>query len=295
MNKRLHICITDIIEKEPEAPTYNDELIILRLGHFDEDKENWVQLDAFSLLLILEGTMEITINNESYQVEKQAFIDVFDFHAVRNVRVSTNFRGYYIVLTKSFMEEAMRNIKRMPVSNFLSRYRYPVMDLEQSEAELLERAVLNIIRNTSRKEHIYQRDIIKNEIRNLFAEILNITIQRNKPIDANIYKNREEIITQFIILVRKHYKEEHNVSFYAEKLCVESKYLSRISKAVSGKTAGKFIDETIMTEAKLLLRESDMTIVEIADLLHFSDQSSFGKFFKKHCGASPSNFRRDIY
>lgn len=298
MKKHLHVGITDLIEWLPNLVNFNNELIIIDLFHSGEEREEHnrsVQIDAFSLILILNGVMDITINGQDYKVCTKAFIDVFDFHAVRNVRISSDFRGYHIVVARSFMDEVMRNLRRIPVSNFLSRCDHPVMELEDEESTLLEHFMQNIIRNIHRTDHVCQRDIVKNEVRNLFAEILNITIHRNKPIDADIYKNKEEIIAQFIHLVKEECKEEHSVRYYADKLCVDPKYLSRIFKAVSGKTANQFIDEAIITEAKMLLNEQEMTLAEIADQLHFSDQSSFGKFFKKCCGLSPLNFRRGLY
>lgn len=297
MNKRLQIGLTDLNDVRG-ALGFNNELVIINIKQNkqeDKGKDQWVQIDAFSVLLILEGAMEITINSQNHRVQTKAFVDIFDFQAVRNVRVSPDFKGYHIVLARSFMDEVMRNIKRIPISSFLSRYNNPVMELDQTEAELLERFILNMIGNIHRTDHLYQRDMVKNEVRNFFAEILNIITHRNIPLDADIYKNKEEIITQFIHLVNRYCKEEHSVGFYAQKLCIESKYLSRVLKAISGKTANQFIDESIITEAKILLKEPELTIVEITDLLHFSDQSSFGKFFKKHCGLSPLNYRRKLY
>jgi len=44
-------------------------------------------------------------------------------------------------------------------------------------------------------------------------------------------------------------------------------------------------------EAKLLLETPRLTISQIAENLNFSDQSFFGKFFKKQVGLSPSSYR----
>lgn len=296
MGKRLNFGITDIIDRVKSSLNYNNELVIIGIEHKEHDnahKDNWVQIDAFSLILILQGTMNITIDSNSYTVDSKAFIDVFDFHSVRSVNVSSDFKGYHIILAKSFMNEALRNIKRLPTSNFLSRCRHPVMKLEDAQAELLDMIMANIMRNTQRCDHIYQREIIKNEVRNFFVEIFNIIIHRNKPIETGIYNDKQEIIVKFTHLVGNHCKEEHSVGFYAQELCVEPKYLSRILKSLSGKTANRYIDEAIISEARILLKEPDVTIAEVTDMLHFSDQSSFGKFFKKHCGISPLNYRRN--
>ena len=56
---------------------------------------------------------------------------------------------------------------------------------------------------------------------------------------------------------------------------------------MTGKSANKWIDESLIVEAKILLKTPDITVQRVADLLNFSDQSTFGKFFKKHVGLSP--------
>ena len=73
---------------------------------------------------------------------------------------------------------------------------------------------------------------------------------------------------------------------------LSSKHFSTVIKKVSGKTAGQWIDEYVILEAKTLLKYSGMSIQEIANALNFSTQSFFGKYFKQHTGYSPSRFKR---
>ena len=102
----------------------------------------------------------------------------------------------------------------------------------------------------------------------------------------------EVIFEEFMELVRQYSKQERNVRFYARRLNITPKYLSTVSKDVSGKTAARWIDEAVILEAKSLLRYSGMSIQEIAYHLNFSTQSFFGKYFKQHTGYSPSRFKR---
>ncbi|WP_288736647.1 helix-turn-helix domain-containing protein, partial [uncultured Parabacteroides sp.] len=96
----------------------------------------------------------------------------------------------------------------------------------------------------------------------------------------------------FMQTVLENYKQERSVAFYADKLCVTAKYLSLISKEVSGQPAGNWIDEYVILEAKTLLKSSQMSIQEIADSLNFANQSFFGKYFKHHTGISPKEYRK---
>ena len=83
---------------------------------------------------------------------------------------------------------------------------------------------------------------------------------------------------------------ERNVSFYARQLNITPKYLSSVVKEVSGKTAARWIDESVILEAKAQVFRHEH-IQEIAYHLNFSTQSFFGKYFKQHTGTSPSRYK----
>ena len=87
-------------------------------------------------------------------------------------------------------------------------------------------------------------------------------------------------------------KKSESVSYYADKMFLTAKHLSTVVKEISGKTAGEWIDSLVVLEAKALLKSSEMSIQEIADELHFANQSFFGKYFKHHTGMSPKEYRR---
>lgn len=101
---------------------------------------------------------------------------------------------------------------------------------------------------------------------------------------------QDELFDKFITALRQHCSIGHNIRFYADKLFVTPQYLSKIVKEVSGKTARAWIAEFVLLEAKALLTHTNLTIQEVGFNMGFSDQSSFGKFFKKNVGVSPKKF-----
>lgn len=106
------------------------------------------------------------------------------------------------------------------------------------------------------------------------------------------HDRRNYYFIKFLDLLGKHCIQERSVSFYADKLFITPKYLSTIIKETSGKSASEWINEFVMIEAKMRLRKSDNNVSEIAYQLNFSNISFFGKFFKRHTGMSPSDFKR---
>ncbi|WP_313375892.1 AraC family transcriptional regulator [Chishuiella sp.] len=132
-------------------------------------------------------------------------------------------------------------------------------------------------------------------IKSLFTSIvyfLNDCFDKSIAIDKDNSLRKKEITLSFFELVLEHYKQHKNLSFYADKLNISIKYLSISVKEITYKPASSFIALTVTNEAKRLLLETNYSISYIAEELNFSDQYSFGKFFKKHTNFSPLTYRK---
>ena len=101
-----------------------------------------------------------------------------------------------------------------------------------------------------------------------------------------------DIYNRFVSLVAEHYRTAHDVAFYADRLCITTRYLSGVTDNVVGKSPKQIIADYIMSEAKTFLDTTCLTIQEIADRLGFSSQVLFCKFFKSQEEISPSNYRK---
>jgi len=103
---------------------------------------------------------------------------------------------------------------------------------------------------------------------------------------------KEDLMKRFLKLLPEHSHKERSLQFYADHLFVTPKYLSQTVKELSGKTAGTFIDEMVMVEAKVLLSNLSLSVAQVAEQMFFSDQFFFSKFFKNHAGITPTAYRR---
>lgn len=100
------------------------------------------------------------------------------------------------------------------------------------------------------------------------------------------------LLQKFIQLVNNFYIEKRTIEDYAAMLNVTPNYLSQSVKSVSGKNALSYINNRLLSEAKSLIQFTDFDIAEIAYQLNFSDPANFGKFYKKHTGQTPIEFRK---
>ena len=100
-----------------------------------------------------------------------------------------------------------------------------------------------------------------------------------------------EVYVQLLHLIQKHYMKERGVRFYAEQLCISPKYLSSVIKNLSGFTVQQLVFQAIIKQAIFYINNSDKSIKQISDLLHFPNASAFGTFFKKQTGVSPRHYK----
>ena len=105
---------------------------------------------------------------------------------------------------------------------------------------------------------------------------------------------KEKIFQEFLKLVAVHYKQERNIQFYAEHFQMTPRYFSNLIKETSQQSAAEWIDNYIVTEAGILLRTTNSSVKEVAEALNFPDQSFFGKYFKRHTGISPKEYKSDL-
>lgn len=141
------------------------------------------------------------------------------------------------------------------------------------------------------KDNPFRKEITQGLLVSLFYEIYHI--YQGHTTQERIPKTRkEDLFERFLRYISESYKENRSVSYYADKMFLTAKHLSTVVKDVSGKTAGEWIDSLVILEAKALLKSSELSVQEIADELHFANQSFFGKYFKHHTGMSPKEYRR---
>lgn len=103
---------------------------------------------------------------------------------------------------------------------------------------------------------------------------------------------QQTVLKKFIQLVNNYYLEKRTIEDYAALLFITPNHLSQTVKAASGKNALAFINERIMAEAKSLILYTEFDMTQIAWQLNFSDPANFGKFFKRHAGQTPLEFRK---
>lgn len=89
------------------------------------------------------------------------------------------------------------------------------------------------------------------------------------------------------------YRPDLNLAMAAEQFHISKKYVSQFLKDQTGKSYNEYVEELRLSHAMTLLRESDLSVTEIAIQCGFSSQNTFYKAFRRRFDISPSSIRRD--
>ena len=135
-------------------------------------------------------------------------------------------------------------------------------------------------------------ELIKSMGQTICYEILNMYLT-NQPLQPLQQGKKDVVFQNFMLSLFRFYRKERDVSFYARMQHITPRYFSAIIKEKTGDSALQWIVRMVITEAKQLLEESDLSIKEIADQLNFPTQSFFGKYFKQYVGVSPKEYRNN--
>ncbi|MFI3277860.1 MAG: helix-turn-helix domain-containing protein [Rikenellaceae bacterium] len=268
----------------------SDDLVITFLtAETNHSVTHPVSFAGLSAGLLMTGEATILIDYKEYNIKAG---DSFVFSAnsvIETLSCSADATAFLTSFSKAFIEDIQIDLSTsLPL--YMRFGRNPIMHLKQKDIEEI-RQFFQLIRTVinSDKER-YRSQIIKTVFSAIFYLLSEIN-QRGGD-DSEGKRGRCEVIfDEFVSLLQQYSKSERNVKFYAGKLNISAKYLSAVVKDASGKTAAKWIDESVILEAKNLLMYSGLSIQEIAHALNFSTQSFFGKYFKQHTGTSPSRYK----
>ena len=253
------------------------------------------RFDSFMVIYCLSGHIKINVNLEEYELKENMLFLNFPGNVIRvNEMVGKEDeqkRYMCVLMSKEFIGGLMLEINRILTQN-MSMMRSPSICLTSKEQELLS-SHINLMTALIGSDVKYKGESVRSLLASMFYMLVDAWQTKvDSQSESMTSSSRSKMVfDQFIKLVSEYHTQYHNVGFYADKLCLTPKYLSRVVRDASGKSAPEWIDEYVILEAKNLLKYSDDAIKEIVYKLHFPNQSVFYKFFKARTGMTPSEYR----
>lgn len=255
-----------------------------------QDKSFPIQLDMNVCFLCTSGQIDLEIDLNMYTLHEGDAAMILTGSFLRVIRIKDSARIAFIAINSDFLKyvgnvktviEHVNKVKRMPVSHM--------------EPDMMEESLMiynEIKKKLSNPDYRFKEEVAKSYIQIMLCNFFDRFVQKNETTEEQAPKSRkEELFKNFIKLVKDNYLNHRAITFYADKLCVSPKYLSSVVHKVSEKYATDWINQYVILEAKSMLRMEDTNIKDVSNHLNFANQSFFAKFFKKHTGYTPKEYK----
>ncbi|WP_278703873.1 helix-turn-helix domain-containing protein [Parabacteroides goldsteinii] len=245
------------------------------------------RLKAGIFVLCLQGEIEASIDATNYTVKANDFVTIVPGSILQIHKVEGDLQIYFLGYSSQFITET--HIIKSTLDIFYTIKATPVISLKEEVAQIFQEHLALLARTYLIFYGKINREITKHMLFTLvygLGELYkDLRTQKTNP------GKSEKIANNFTRLVMQHYSQERNVAFYAGKLGITQAHLSTTIRQVTGKTCLEIIASMVIMDAKAQLKSTDASVQNIAYSLNFSNMSFFGKYFKRHVGIGPLEYR----
>ncbi len=284
------LSIEELVANEMSAGIGNDIVVSSQLTKFIDILNFPLRINAFVFFVCTKGSINVTINLKEWNVVQNTYVASLPENVIGLNCLSDDFEGVVILFSLEYLRKISVDLK-----NVLPYYTYvrnnPCFTVSDEKVSTITRFYDLLYDSLIDEKSKRRDDIIKGLVISIISKIADDVDGISSTGTSFQIKSKEYYFLCFIDLLLKHFRKEHHVGFYADKLALSPKYLSSIIRKTSGSSAPQWINDYIVVEAKTLLKSSDMNINQIADYLYFPNPSFFSKYFKQHTGLTPKEYR----
>lgn len=241
-----------------------------------------------TIIFVRRGTANIEVNFIKYELKENMVITIVPNSTVKCTYVSDDFKGSFLTFNKEMGADVMPRPDPCYM-DFVGNY--PLDMIPEHRVESTHANLENIVYFLYQNEGAHRMQIVKNLAQGLLLEIYDeakAKFLENKPKEVN---RQNELFMEFIHLVHTYGDKNREVAFYADKLCITTRYLASIVRNIANETSKDIIDRHCVQEIKNLLITTNQSIQSIAIELEFPNQSFFTRYFKNLTGMTPKDFR----
>ena len=255
------------------------------------------RVDCYLAAYCVEGSVNCSVNLTDYHLTTGTLLLITPGNILRISQpdeLDRNLRVTLICVSASYISNIGINPSKVLVEA-VEVLRDPCIHLSDDEAEMLHKYV-NLALDITKTDSQFVKESIGGLVSSVFYQFAGFLAnsKRREDMEKPVRTTRQrQMLEQFMKLAINDHAREHLVGYYADKMCVTPKYLSKIVKETSGRSVPDWLSELLILDAKNMLRHTDMTIKEISARLNFPSQSFFFRFFKNHTGQTPTQYREE--
>ena len=283
-----------LLKEHPEIPNYKEEVVCFMSEYKDRsypENERYFNRELY-MILVLEGRSEILLNGEFIAIEHDMQLVHGAYYLTDHLYSSPDIKFITLSISESMRtdDSYLTQITAILLARMRQNRQYTIQ-LTAYEAQII-RNELEVLMHLLNIEHQFLFRRIQAACNALFLDIADFLSR--KTIIRKQVSHKDHVLQEFHALVTRNFREEHFVSFYADKLAISEQYLARIVRAGTGKSVNTIINELLVMEARTLLSSTKLTVGDIASRLGFSDAAGFCKFFKRNTGRTPLSYRKGL-
>ena len=283
----------------PDRVSMGDDLCLVHAG-YDESLSvlrHPCRFDGFLAFFCISGRMKIMINLTEFEVTENSLFVYIPGNIVSvpelDESVKDELSVIVIAMTSEYMAGLRTDVPKL-IGKGMSLIDRPFLYIRDSEKKLAGR-YMSLIADVLESNLMYKRESVSALLSSVFflaGGIAEQQLSESGMKNGAGYGRSHIVFEKFLALVSEYHTSRRTVSFYAEKLCLTPKYLAKLVRTATGRSASEWIDGYVILEAKNMLRYSSLPVKEIASRLNFSDVPSFHRFFRSRTGLTPLEYRK---
>lgn len=245
------------------------------------------RLQEGRIAIITNGRARVLINLIEYIFRPNYISLIAPGSIIQIIETSQDFDAHMMAIEHNFLPVSG---KEEFFAHFLQRKKnllLPLTTTEQVQIENFITVMWDVL-----QEPVFRKEVIQHLLAGLLYNIEYIAKNKGQS-ESSPLTHQNDIFQRFISLVNTYSKTERNVSFYADKLCLTPRYLNTVIRQASQQTVMDRINQSIILEAKVLLKHSNRLVYQISDELNFPNPSFFSKFFKRMTGMTPQEYQKN--
>ena len=256
---------------------------------------DFVRPDAFHKdyhihLLCKGGKMFFFCGHKSFEVTAGDFLIWQMTTEFTEISYSEDFDADLLMISNPFLS---RHNPEMiwATKGYIYIKEHPVFRLDPDELEMIGTDFKQFFQRIRAPRTLFGEEIVGSLLAILLYDMWNIYSREIEKTEIEDITSRHFL--RFLMSVQEHCREQREVAWYARELGLAPKYLSEISKSITGRPAGDWIDSYSAHELQKLLSDQRLTLTDIVDAMHFSSQPALTRYMKRVMNTTPSEYRKN--
>lgn len=240
-------------------------------------------------ILVREGEMRFSDGKTEFLSQKDDLVIWQMSNTIQRVTYSDDFEADFLIASGDFL--ARFNPEMVWASKgFIFIRINPSFHLHKESLWLMNDDFSLFRQRLDMPESPFKEEVVGRVMQIFLYDLWAVYSSEMSQMETN--DNAARIFLRFLSMVQQDCRQQRDVAFYADKLCITPKYLSQVSRSVSGLPASEWITYYATFELVSLLNDQSKTLTEVADMMRFESASHFSRYVKKLLGKSPSEYRQ---